>query len=138
MAARSGATTGSRCVRNPGGFRDQPKHDPAFSLFTVASVLVEALAPGVMQPPPVVLGGAGSHPRLVVVEPDVLERVMQLVPFDLVRDQRRHQVVDVRSRGDQHRQRGPVLVPAAPPRRGFHSLPRQDFGARTARNPGGL
>ena len=60
---------------------------------------------------------------------------MQLVPLDLVGDQRRDEVVDVRGGRDQDGQRVTVLVPAAPTGRRFHRLPAEDVGSKDGFEP---
>ncbi len=56
-----------------------------------------------------------------------------LVPLDLERDERRHQVVDVRGAGQQHRERpAAAVVPAAPAGGGLRLLPAFDRDAARA------
>ena len=81
------------------------------------------LAPGLGELEPVVLGAAehrgalGGIGRLALPRPvGGAQPQAQLVPLDLVGDERRDQVVEVGRRGEQHRHRpGAVVVPAPPP-----------------------
>src|SRR5450631_586181 len=110
---------------------DEPEYDPAFPSLDGRQVGVERVTPCIVQALPVVLRGTGCLARLVVRELDFLESTVQLVPLDLIRDERGDQVVDVRSRGDEHRQRVlAVVVPAAPASRRLDRLPREDVSVK--------
>ena len=109
---------------------DQAEHDLALLALDRRQRRVKGLAPGVVQPAPVVLGGACGQARLLTVQLNVLQRAMQLVPLDLVGDKGGHEVVDVGVRRDQDGQgRAAVLVPAAPAGGRFKRLPREDVRA---------
>src|SRR5207302_9362252 len=60
------------------------------------------------------------------------EPCMQLVPFDLKRDERRNDIVDVGRAGHMHRQRArAVVVPLTASRGRLHRLPILDAGAES-------
>ena len=100
--------------------------------------LVEEVAqravPCVAHADPVVLGaavGLGARLRIgiaaVAGTPARAQRGVQLVPLDLVGDQRRDQVVEVRRRREQHGQRaGPVVEPAPAAGGGLDGVPLLD------------
>ena len=99
----------------------------------------ERLAPRLAQAGPVV--GAAAELARALLGRDVrgARRVRparaahanaDLVPLDLERDERRHQVVDVRGAGQQHCERaGTAVIPAAPAGGGFGLLPGLDRDA---------
>src|SRR5712691_4889054 len=68
---------------------DQPQDDPAFLAFDLGQDRVEVIAPGQAQAPPVLLARTRRQSRILVVEGNVLEQAMHLVPLDLEGDQRR-------------------------------------------------
>jgi hypothetical protein len=93
----------------------------------------ELLAPRVLQPTPVIDAAAelscallGRDPGLVGLRPAGGPHPnADLVPLDLERDQRGHEVVDVRRARHQHRERAlAAVIPSAPSRRRLRLLPR--------------
>ena len=87
---------------------------------------LEALAPCLVEPLPVLLARSRGLSGGLSVELDVLQRGVQLVPLDLVRNQRRDEVVDVRHRSDQDGKRVAVVVPAPPAGGSLDRLPLHD------------
>ena len=108
---------------------DQPQTDVAFVFLHELQRRVEALAPGLMQALPVILAGAGGLARRLLGEVHALQRLVQLVPLDLIGDQRRHEVVNVGHGRDEHRERASVLVPAPAPGWSLQRLPLHDVRA---------
>ena len=123
-----------------------PEHpDPQVELAVadLAHEPAEPFGPGLVHPPPVTLraaAGLGDVQRLRVL--GQLRRAhqrVQLVPLELVGDQRRDRVVEVRRRGEQHRERaGAGVIPAPPPRGRLLRLPVLDPPESGAREGLGL
>src|SRR5712692_5614774 len=114
---------------------DQPQDDPALVSFDRGESGVEFVAPSLAQAFPVALGGARCVSGGGVVERDVLQQAVQLVPLDLVGDEGRHQVVDVRWRGDQDRKRVATVIPTAASSGRFDRLPAEYVRAEHRSEP---
>ncbi len=110
------------------GAADKTHHDFAFLAFDLHQGLVEARAPRLPQPAPVVLARACGHARMVAVDRHVLERDVKLVPFNLIGDKRGDEVVDVRVGRDQYGKGGAVLVPAPASRGRLDRFPAENVG----------
>src|SRR5712691_8689423 len=96
---------------------DQPEDDPALVALDRGEVRVEVFAPRMVEALPVPFARSRCSSRVGVVEGDVLEKAMQLVPLDLVGHEGRHQVIDVGGGGDEDREGIAAVVPAAPARK---------------------
>jgi len=122
-----------RAAEHPHAQRHAPRPD-------LAQLRRERLAPRAAQPHPVVDRAAERRGQVLGVW--LLARaplggahaLVDLVPLDLERDERRHEVVDVRGAGEQDGERvAPAVVPAAPACGRLDRLPvleRSDAGAR--------
>src|SRR5258708_8445768 len=108
---------------------DQPQDDPALVSFDRREGGFEFLTPSLAQALPVALGGARCVSGGGVVERDILQQAVQLVPLDLVGDEGRNQVVDVRWRGDQDRARVAAVIPTTASGGRFDRLPAEDVRA---------
>ena len=73
----------------------EAKHDAAFVALDRREVGVETFSPRFMQAAPVVGRRTRGLPGVFIREIDILQQAVQLVPFDLERNKRRHEVVDV-------------------------------------------
>ena len=91
--------------------------------------LAEAECPCLLEAGPVLV--VGSDGLLLSARRDLLEERVHLVPLQLVGDQGRDEVVDVRRRSDEGCDRLlAVVVPAAPPGRCLDLLPAEDVDAQ--------